>query len=203
MSQSVAILDSGGHQGWPHLQEQLDHGGVVILSCEVDGLLLEVIIPIHHRVKVDQSLAGGELTRGCGQVEGGLLLDGQGLDGSPTLGHQKVDKLSVALGGCEVESSEAGLVLGINKGILLEEELADLHTAAVCSQVQGASALVVEHVDPGVTLEQHLHTLGVTPGGRSEKRGPAHVVLFVHRKLRLNIKLMIINNQPFPWHVTK
>ena len=63
MSKSVAILDSGGHQGWPHLQEQLDHCGVVILGRQVDGLLLQVIIPVNHRVQINQSLAGGELAR--------------------------------------------------------------------------------------------------------------------------------------------
>ena len=183
MSQSVSILDCGGHQGWPHLQKQLHHCGVVILGCEVDGLLLQVIIPVNHSVKVNQSFAGGELTSSCGEMERGLLLDSQGLYGGPTLGNQKVNKLCVALGGCEVESSEAGLVLGIHKGIFLEEELADLHAAAVCSQVQGASAFVVEHINPGVTLEQHLHTLGVSSGGRPQKWRPAHVVLFVHRKL--------------------
>ena len=74
MSQSVSILDCGGHQGWPHLQKQLHYCGVVILGCEVDGLLLQVIIPVNHSIKVNQSFAGGELTSSCGQVERGLFL---------------------------------------------------------------------------------------------------------------------------------
>ena len=186
MCQCVAILDSGGDQGGPHLQEELDHCGVIILGCQVERLLLQVIVPVHHGVQVNQSLAGGQLTRSCGQVEGGLLLDGQGLNGGPALGHQEVHEISEALGRGKVKGSEASLVLGVHKGILFEQELADLHAAAVRSQVEGAPALVVEHVDPGVTLEQHLHTLGVAPGGRAQQRGPAHVVLFVHRELEIH-----------------
>ena len=103
MSQSVAILDSGGNQGWPHLQKQLHHRGVVILGSQVDGLLLQVIIPVNHRVQVDQSLAGGELTRSGGEVERGLLFDGQGLYGGPTLGDKKLDK--ICHGSCKNRSA--------------------------------------------------------------------------------------------------
>ena len=60
MSECVPILDSGGHQGRPDLQEQLHHGCVIVLSRQVDWLLVQVVVPVNHRVQLYQFLTSLE-----------------------------------------------------------------------------------------------------------------------------------------------
>ena len=88
-----------------------------------------------------------------------------GVYGRVVFGHQRMDQLVEPVEGHIVERSPASLGLAVDVGVLSQQHLADISIAGLCRQVESRPGLLVEHVNPGVHVQEDLDEVEMSVTG--------------------------------------
>lgn len=96
VGEGVAVLGGAGYQAGPSLQEQLHQVRVIVLSGQVDRLLIRVVVAVNARLQLEQLLAGLASPGRRRQMHRGLLFYGHPVQRGAGL-HQVGSKLRETL----------------------------------------------------------------------------------------------------------